>query len=234
MTNNKAGGQKPGNSEGMAMESLRGEATALNGHSEGDDAQAGYPTREEAEAAVRTLIRFAGDDPSREGLQDTPRRVLDAYAEFFAGYDQDPVDVLSRTFEEVHGYDDIVMVRDIRLESHCEHHMLPIVGVAHVAYLPAKRVVGISKLARVVDIFAKRLQTQETMTAQIADAIEQALKPRGVAILIDALHQCMTIRGVHKTDASTITTRFTGLFAKDADHRERFLRMIHGSRAAGG
>jgi GTP cyclohydrolase IA len=192
------------------------------------------PTRAEAEAAVRTLIRYAGDNPTREGLRDTPRRVVDSYEEFFAGYHQDPFDDLSRTFEEVHGYDDLVMVRDIRLESHCEHHMLPILGVAHVAYLPQKRVVGISKLARVVDTFAKRLQTQETMTAQIAEAIETALKPRGVAILIDALHQCMTTRGVHKPNASTITTRFTGVFAENADYRDRFLRMIQGPRIQAG
>jgi GTP cyclohydrolase IA len=192
------------------------------------------PTREEAEAAIRTLIRFAGDDPTREGLRDTPKRVAEAYAEFFAGYTQDPVETLSRTFEEVHGYDDLVMLRDIRLESHCEHHMLPIIGVAHVAYLPRDRVVGISKIARVVEIFAKRLQTQETMTAQIAEAIENALKPRGVAILIDALHQCMTTRGVHKPGVSTITTRFTGVFAQDADYRDRFLRMVHGPRLIAG
>lgn len=192
------------------------------------------PTREEAEAAIRTLIRFAGDDPSREGLRDTPKRVAEAYAEFFAGYAQDPVETLSRTFEEVHGYDDLVMLRDIRLESHCEHHMLPIIGVAHVAYLPRDRVVGISKIARVVEIFGKRLQTQETMTAQIAEAIENALKPRGVAILIDALHQCMTTRGVHKPGVSTITTRFTGVFSEDADYRDRFLRMVHGPRLIAG
>lgn len=186
------------------------------------------PTRAEAEAAVRTLIRYAGDDPTREGLSDTPGRVVESYREFFSGYDQDPIEILSRTFEEVHGYDDLVMVRDIRLESHCEHHMLPILGVAHVAYLPCDRVVGISKLARVVDIFAKRLQTQETMTAQIAEAIENALKPRGVAILIDAIHQCMTMRGVHKPGASTITTRFAGVFSENADYRDRFLRMIQG------
>lgn len=192
------------------------------------------PTREEAEAAIRTLIRYAGDDPNREGLRDTPKRVAEAYAEFFAGYTQDPVEVLSRTFEEVHGYDDLVMLRDIRLESHCEHHMLPIIGVAHVAYLPRDRVVGISKIARVVEIFGKRLQTQETMTAQIAEAIENALRPRGVAILIDALHQCMTTRGVHKPGVSTITTRFTGVFAQDADYRDRFLRMVHGARLIGG
>jgi len=192
------------------------------------------PTREEAEAAVRTLIRWAGDDPSREGLLDTPRRVVDAYGEYFSGYSEDPLEVLSRTFEEVHGYDDLVMLRDIRLESHCEHHIAPILGVAHVAYLPRDRVVGISKLARVVEIFSKRLQTQETMTAQIAEAIEQALKPRGVAILVDALHQCMTTRGVHKTDVSTITTRFTGVFKDDADYRDRFLNMVHGRRPSVG
>ncbi len=192
------------------------------------------PSREEAEAAVRTLILWAGDNPTREGLLDTPRRVVDAYREYFSGYSEDPIEVLSRTFEEVHGYDDLVMLRDIRLESHCEHHIAPILGVAHVAYLPRDRVVGISKLARVVEIFAKRLQTQETMTAQIAEAIEQALKPRGVAILIDALHQCMTTRGIHKTDVSTITTRFTGVFKDDADYRDRFLNMVHGRRPSAG
>lgn len=192
------------------------------------------PSREEAEAAVRTLILWAGDDPDREGLLDTPRRVVAAYKEYFAGYSEDPYEVLSRTFEEVHGYDDLVMLRDIRVESHCEHHIAPILGVAHVAYLPRDRVVGISKLARVVEIFAKRLQTQETMTAQIADAIEKALKPRGVAILIDALHQCMTTRGVHKTDVGMITTRFTGVFKDDADYRDRFLKMVHGPRVMTG
>lgn len=190
------------------------------------------PTREEAEAAVRTLILWAGDNPAREGLRDTPRRVIDSYAEFYSGYQEDPHEVLSRTFEEVHGYDDLVMLRDIRLESHCEHHMLPIIGVAHVAYLPRDRVVGISKLARVVDIFSKRLQTQETMTAQIAEAIETTLQPRGVAILIDALHQCMTTRGVHKHECATITTRFTGIFKSDSDYRERFLQLVNSPRAA--
>jgi GTP cyclohydrolase I len=215
------------------MDALSNDDRALNGRMTGSSlksAHEGAPTRAEAEAAVRTLIRYAGDNPGREGLVDTPARVVDAYEEFFAGYGQDPEDVLSRTFQEVHGYDDLVMIRDIRLESHCEHHMLPILGVAHVAYLPDKRVVGISKLARVIDIFAKRLQTQETMTAQIAEAIDQALKPRGVAILIDAVHQCMTTRGVHKPGASTITTRFTGVFAESADYRDRFLRMTQGSR----
>lgn len=185
------------------------------------------PTRLEAEAAVRTLIRWAGDNPGREGLVDTPQRVAKAYEEFFAGYDEDPVAILSRTFEEVEGYDDIVMLRDIALESHCEHHMVPILGKAHLAYLPDRRVVGISKLARTVEVFAKRLQTQETMTAQIARAIEETLQPRGVAILIDAKHQCMTMRGVHKPDVSTITTRFTGVFREERYER-RFLDLIRG------
>jgi len=213
------------------------EAPKRNNGVGGVDAENGLepaPTREDAEAAVRTLILWAGDDPAREGLLDTPRRVVDAYREYFAGYHEDPFEVLSRTFEEVHGYDDLVMLRDIRLESHCEHHIAPILGVAHVAYLPRDRVVGISKLARVVEIFSKRRQTQETMTAQIAEAIEQALKPRGVAVLVDALHQCMTTRGVHKTDVSTITTRFTGVFKDDADYRDRFLNMVHGRRPLGG
>jgi GTP cyclohydrolase I len=191
------------------------------------------PTREQAEEAVRTLIAWAGDDPSREGLIDTPGRVVEAFEEFFAGYKGDPFDVLMRTFEDVHGYDDIVMLRDIRIESHCEHHMLPIVGVAHVAYLPGDRVVGISKLARVVDLYAKRLQTQETMTAQIAEAIEKALNPRGVAVMIDALHECMTTRGVHKPGTTTITTRFTGLFKDDRGYRERFMQLVNGQRVIG-
>jgi GTP cyclohydrolase IA len=218
-------------SDNTPMDTLAGNGAAARAvRLAADSGRLERPTREEAEAAVRTLIRFAGDDPTREGLRDTPKRVAEAYAEFFAGYTQDPVEVLSRTFEDVHGYDDLVMLRDIRLESICEHHMLPIIGVTHVAYLPRDRVVGISKLARVVEIFAKRLQTQETMTAQIASAIESALKPRGVAILIDAIHQCMTTRGVHKPGVSTITTRFTGVFAEDADYRDRFLRMAQGPR----
>jgi GTP cyclohydrolase I len=218
------------------MDALSDEGRARDGRTNkaAKDKKDAVPTRAEAEAAVRTLIRYAGDNPGREGLKDTPGRVVEAYEEFFAGYSQDPLDVLSRTFGDVHGYDDLVMVRDIRLESHCEHHMLPILGVAHVAYLPRDRVVGISKLARVIDIFAKRLQTQETMTAQIAEAIDNALKPRGVAILIDALHQCMTTRGVHKPNASTITTRFTGVFAESADYRDRFMRMIQGPRIMSG
>lgn len=193
---------------------------------QGDDIS-GRPSREEAEAAVRTLLRWAGDNPNREGLRDTPKRVVKAYEEFFSGYNEDPLAVLNRTFEEVEGYDDIVMLRDIALESHCEHHMVPILGKAHIAYLPNKRVVGISKIARVVEIFARRLQTQETMTAQIANALEEGLKPRGVAVLIDAKHQCMTTRGVRKPDVATITTRFTGVFREERYER-RFMELIRG------
>src|SRR6202008_2090267 len=185
------------------------------------------PSKTEAEAAVRTLIAWAGDDPAREGLRDTPRRVTEAFEEFFSGYGQDPAEVLARQFEEAGGYDDLVMLRDIRVESHCEHHMAPFLGVAHVAYLPAGRIVGISKIARVVEIFGKRLQTQETMTAQIADAIEAALRPRGVAVLIEAEHQCMSMRGVRQPGVRTITTRFTGALEQDASYRDRFLQMVH-------
>ncbi|MEL6688518.1 MAG: GTP cyclohydrolase I FolE [Pseudomonadota bacterium] len=183
------------------------------------------PSEQEAMDAVRTLLAWAGDDPRREGLIDTPKRVAKAYREFFAGYEKDPVEVLSRTFEEVEGYDDIVMLKDIDVESHCEHHMVPILGTAHVAYMPTNKVVGISKIARVVEIFGKRLQTQETMTAQIADAIQTALEPAGVAIIVDAKHQCMTTRGVHHKNVATITTQFTGVFKTDADLRNRFLRF---------
>jgi GTP cyclohydrolase IA len=190
------------------------------------------PSRAQAEEAVRTLLAWAGDDPEREGLQDTPRRVAAAYEEYFSGYDADPVDVLSRTFEDVAGYDDMVMLRDIRVESHCEHHIAPFIGVAHIAYLPQNRVVGLSKLARAVDIFSKRLQTQETLTAQVADAIEVALAPRGVAVLIEAEHQCMSTRGIHKPGVSTITTRFSGVFDQDSSYRDRFLQMVHAVRRA--
>jgi GTP cyclohydrolase I len=183
------------------------------------------PSRDEAEDAVRTLIAWAGDDPKREGLTDTPQRVVDAYEEWFRGYNEDPRDFLTKTFEDVQGYDDIVMLRDIDVESHCEHHMAPFLGKACVAYMPTEKVVGISKLARVVEIFAKRLQTQETMTSQIATAINQSLLPKGVAVLIDAKHQCMTTRGVHHPDVSTITTQFTGVFKTDRELRERFLRL---------
>src|SRR3954468_19801036 len=181
------------------------------------------PSREAVMEAVRTLIAWAGDDPSREGVIDTPKRVVEAYEEWFSGYRADPLKELSRTFEDVQGYDDIVMLRDIDVESHCEHHMAPFLGKAYVAYLPRDKVVGISKLARVVEIFSKRLQTQETMTRQIAEAIEDALAPGGVAVLIDAEHQCMTTRGVHHKHVSTITTQFTGAFKDDPELKRRFL-----------
>lgn len=183
------------------------------------------PSKEEAMEAVRTLIAWAGDDPQREGLIDTPKRVVKAYEEWFAGYREDPVKYLSRTFDDVQGYDDIVMLKNIDVESHCEHHMAPFLGKAFVAYMPTQAVVGISKLARVVEIFSKRLQTQETMTAQICDAITESLAPMGVAVLIDAEHQCMSTRGVHHKDVTTVTTQFTGVFKTDKDLRNRFLRL---------
>ena len=183
------------------------------------------PSREEAEKAVRTLLAWTGDDPYREGLIDTPKRVVKAYEEWFSGYKEDPVKYLSRTFEEVNGYDDIVMLRDIDVESHCEHHIAPFMGKAYVAYMPTDAVVGISKLARVVEIYAKRMQTQETMTSQICNAIEESLNPAGVAIMIDAKHMCMTTRGVHHPNVSTVTTQFTGVFKTDKDLRDRFLRL---------
>ncbi|WP_307352354.1 GTP cyclohydrolase I FolE [Caulobacter ginsengisoli] len=185
------------------------------------------PTREEAMAAVRTLIAWSGDDPRREGVLDTPKRVVDAYGEWFNGYSADPAKELSRTFEDVQGYDDIVMLRNIEVESHCEHHMAPFLGKAFVAYMPTNRVVGISKIARVVEIFARRLQTQETMTQQIADAICDSLKPAGVAVLIDAAHQCMTTRGVHHRDVTTITTQFVGVFKTDRALQQRFLDFVN-------
>ena len=184
------------------------------------------PSRDEAEKAVEVLLRWAGDNPTREGLLDTPARVVRAYEEFFAGYAEDPEKLLERTFEEVENYDDMVMLRDIGMQSHCEHHLVPILGKAHIAYMPDKRVVGISKLARVLDLYSKRLQTQETMTSQIANAIQNALKPRGVAILIDAKHQCMTTRGVKKPDVSMVTSQFTGEFKKDSLLKDRFYRHI--------
>lgn len=185
------------------------------------------PSRDEAMEAVKTLISWAGDDPQREGLIETPKRVVKAYEEFFAGYSQDPLAALSKTFEDVQGYDDLVFLRDINIETHCEHHMVPILGFAHVAYLPRDRVVGISKLARVIDIFAKRLQTQETMTMQILETIDQALDPLGTAIMIDAKHQCMTTRGISKPNVSTVTTKFSGLFAENTELRERFMRLTN-------
>tara|TARA_B100001113_G_C21068963_1_gene604688 strand:+ start:617 stop:1258 length:642 start_codon:yes stop_codon:yes gene_type:complete len=181
----------------------------------------------EAMEAVKTLIKWAGDDPTREGLLDTPKRVVKAYKQFFSGYGEDPEEILSRTFEEVEGYDDAVIVRDIRVESHCEHHMVPIIGVAHVGYIPRNRVVGISKLARLVDLFSKRLQTQETMTAQIANTIEKVLQPKGVAVVIDSNHNCMSTRGVHKTHSSTITSRMLGIFRTDNKAREEFINLIN-------
>ncbi len=184
------------------------------------------PSREEAMEAVRTLIAWAGDNPDREGLIDTPKRVVNAYSEWYRGYDLDPAEELSRVFEDVSGYDDMVILREIDVESHCEHHMAPFLGTAYVAYLPTDKVVGISKLVKVVEIFAKRLQTQETMTAQIADAIDSALKPRGSAVMIDAVHQCMSTRGVHHPNVSTITTQFTGEFKTNPALQERFLRLI--------
>ena len=184
------------------------------------------PSQEEAEAAVRTLLAWAGDDPTREGLLDTPKRVAKAFREYFSGYEDDPAEALSRTFEDVGGYDDIVMLRDIEFNSHCEHHIAPFVGRAHVAYLPTRSVVGISKLARVVEIYARRLQTQETMTAQIANAIAQALEPRGVAVLLEAVHTCMSMRGVGKRNVATITTQFTGEFKTNPVMQARFMELV--------
>jgi GTP cyclohydrolase I len=185
------------------------------------------PSRAEAEAAVRTLLAWTGDDPAREGLKDTPRRGAEAFEEYFAGYALDPKEALAKTFDEVGGYDDLVMLRDIRVASHCEHHIAPFLGVAHVAYLPNGHIVGLSKIVRVVEIFAKRLQTQEALTAQIADAIEAALQPRGVAVLIEAEHQCMTMRGVRQPGVKTVTTRFTGALETDQSYRDRFLQLVH-------
>ncbi len=184
------------------------------------------PSRAEAEEAVRTLIRWAGDDPAREGLAGTPDRVVRSYEEFFAGYDVDPVELLQRTFEETDGYDEMVILRDIRLESYCEHHIVPIIGKAHVAYLPRHRVVGISKLARVVEVYAKRLQIQEKLTAQIANTIDEVLEPQGVAVVIEAQHQCMTTRGIHKPGVSMVTSRMLGAFRADPSTRREFLAMI--------
>ncbi|HIP79196.1 MAG TPA: GTP cyclohydrolase I FolE [Kiloniellaceae bacterium] len=190
------------------------------------EAAARKPGRAEAEEAVRTLLRWAGDDPSREGLLGTPERVVRAYEQFFGGYLVDPVDMLQRTFEETDGYDEMVLLRDIRFESHCEHHMAPIIGVAHVGYFPRNRVVGISKLARVVEVYAKRLQIQEKMTAQIANTIDAVLQPHGVAVVIEATHQCMTTRGIHKPGTSMVTSRMLGAFRNDPKTRQEFLGII--------
>ena len=190
------------------------------------------PSREEAEEAVRTLIRWAGDDPGREGLLGTPDRVVRAWEEFFCGYDEDPYDILARTFEEIEGYDEMVVLKDIRFESHCEHHLLPIIGRAHIAYLPKKRVVGISKLARLVQAYAKRLQIQEKMTAQIAAAVDEVLQPEGVAVVVEAEHQCMTTRGVHKPGTTMVTSRMLGSFRDDQKTRREFLAVVSNNGAS--
>ncbi len=184
------------------------------------------PSRKQAEEAVERLLLWAGEDPRREGLVDTPKRVVDAYLDWFSGYKDDPVTFLQRTFQEVEGYDEMIVLRDISFESHCEHHIAPIIGVAHVGYLPNNKVVGISKLARVVETFARRFQVQEKMTAQIANCIQDVLKPKGVGVVIDATHQCMTTRGIHKSGVSMVTSRMLGTFRKDARTRAEFLRMI--------
>ena len=186
------------------------------------------PERAEVEEAVRTLLAWTGEEVDREGLLDTPKRVAKAYGEFFKGYDEDPADVLKTTFDDVGGYSDIVLVRDIPFYSHCEHHMVPFIGTAHVAYYPSSGVVGLSKLARVVDIFARRLQTQENLTTQIASSIDENLKPRGVAVLMEAEHMCMSLRGVQKAGVSTVTTEFTGIFKEEADEQVRFMQLIRG------
>ena len=189
------------------------------------------PSRKQAEEAVKILIQWAGDNPEREGLVETPKRVVNAYKEFFSGYDSKPERILSKTFDEVEGYDEMVIVRDITIESHCEHHMVPFIGIAHIGYIPDKRIVGISKLARIADVFAKRLQTQEIMTAQIADTINEVLKPKGVAVVIDAQHQCMTTRGTHKTESSTITSRMLGLFRTNSNTRSEFMNLINSANS---
>jgi GTP cyclohydrolase I len=190
------------------------------------------PSKEEAQAAVRTLIEWAGDNPDREGLRGTPERVARAYQEFFAGYDEDPAALLTTTFEETAAYDEMIVLRDIRLESHCEHHLVPIIGKAHIAYLPAGRVVGISKLARLIEIFAKRMQIQETLTSQIAETLQEELKPNGVGIVIEAAHQCMTTRGIRKPGVSMVTSRMLGSFRDDPTVRQQFFEMIRNPRSA--
>jgi len=218
------------------------DAADLDRHHREDNAAAaqpaaspvGRPSRSEAEEAVRTLLRWAGDDPRREGLLGTPGRVARAFEEFFRGYDTDPVELLQRTFEEVEGYDEMVVLRDIRFESHCEHHLAPIIGKAHIAYLPTNRVVGISKLARLVEVYAKRLQIQEKMTAQIANTLDEVLQPKGVAVVIEAAHQCMTTRGVHKPGVTMVTSRMLGAFRDDPSTRREFLAIIGNPASSGG
>ncbi len=190
------------------------------------------PSREMAEEAVRTLIAWAGDDPTREGVLDTPKRVVNAYGDFFSGYDEDPTAILARTFDEVEGYDDMVLLRSIDISSHCEHHMVPFIGTAHIAYLPADRIVGLSKLARVAEIYARRLQTQESMTTQIAISIETALAPLGVAVMIEAIHQCMSLRGVQKRNVTTVTTKFLGQFKSDITIQNRFIDLARNAKSS--
>jgi len=203
----------------------------LSDHVRGTTApSAPRPSREAAEEAVRTLIAYAGDDATREGVLDTPKRVIDAYEEIYEGYRESPAEALDRTFSETGGYDDFVLVKDIQFNSHCEHHMMPFYGKAHVAYMPTDRVVGLSKLARLVDVYAHRLQTQEHMTSQIATAIEEVLQPRGVAVMIEAEHMCMSIRGVQKLGALTVTTHFTGAFRTEPNELVRFMTMLRGSK----
>jgi GTP cyclohydrolase I len=205
---------------------------ARGGDPSASNATLSRPAREEAENAVRTLLRWAGDDPDREGLVDTPARVVRAYEDFFSGYATDPVELLARSFEETDGYDEMVVLRDIRLESHCEHHMVPIIGRAHIAYLPAGRVVGISKLARVLEVYAKRLQIQEKLTAQVANTIEQVLQPKGVAVVIEASHQCMTTRGVHKPGVTMVTSHMLGAFRDNPATRREFMAIIGAPRGS--
>jgi GTP cyclohydrolase I len=219
----------------MRQQPVRGRARAAARHAAPAIVKARHtrPSRDDVEAAVRTLIEWAGDDPSREGLRGTPDRVARAFEEFFSGYDTDPVELLQRTFSEINGYDEMVVLRDIRFESHCEHHLAPIIGKAHVAYLPEKRVVGISKLARLVEVYAKRLQIQEKMTAQIANTLNDVLQPKGVAVVIEAAHQCMTTRGIHKPGVTMMTSSMIGAFREDPTTRREFLAMI-GTRATQG
>jgi GTP cyclohydrolase I len=219
--------------DSLEVPKLASEAVRENGQASSNGNGQGHPmvqrpSREQAEAAVRTLLAWAGDDPAREGLLETPKRVVKSYEEFFKGYHMDPEEVLQKTFEEVEGYDEMVIVRDIALESHCEHHMVPFVGRAHVGYLPNKRVVGLSKLARVVEVYARRLQIQEKLTAQVADTIQRVLEPKGVAVVIEAEHQCMTTRGVRKPGSMTVTSRMLGAFREDHRTRKEFLSMIRG------
>jgi GTP cyclohydrolase I len=210
------------------LKPLRNSAATPSQSANAADPSQPRPSREEAESAVKTLIAYIGDNPQREGLIATPRRVVEAFDELYQGYGADPADVLDRTFGETAGYDDFVLIRDITFHSHCEHHMMPFTGKAHVAYAPVDRVVGLSKLARLVDIFARRLQTQEHLTAQVASAIEDILKPRGVAVMIEAEHTCMSVRGVGKAGSQTVTSRFTGLFRDDPAEQARFMSLVRG------